>query len=316
MNLTKSQIIKRWGEIMAKDAYWFKHDSNARTDPKVMRLFRLHGVAGYGLYWIVIEMLRDAESYKLPIDSIPDICYTYQTDENIFHALFDVGLLSRDESHFYSDSLNQKMETYDEFREQRRVAGIRSGQKRRTDGGDATAQQPHSKSDTNERPTNGQEPPEEPPQKQPINEERTRVEHVFNERSTHVEHMPNYKRRGEEMRVDEMIERGEKNGQIPTGNNTRSALSLFEINPETIFDYLKTEFPNQKTNYKNISFDDLKRIADKYYFDRGRSNFKKNGKPIENWQSDVLGYIISYDENAPPKKYDEERKRKFLESTG
>jgi hypothetical protein len=284
---------------MAKDAYWFKHDSNARTDPKVMRLFRLHGVAGYGLYWIVIEMLRDAESYKLPIDSIPDICYTYQTDGNIFHALFDVGLLSRDESHFYSDSLNQKMETYDEFREQRRVAGIRSGQKRRT---------------ANERPTNGQEPPEETPLKQPINEERTRVEHVFNERSTHVEHVPNYKIREDKKR--EIEEEREKNGQIPTGNNTRSALSLFEINPKAIFEYLKTEYPNQKTNYKNIGFDDLKRIADKYYFDRGRSSFKKNGKPIENWQSDVLGYIISYDENAPPKKYDEERKRKFLESTG
>lgn len=43
---------------MAKDAYWFRHDSNASTDPKMMRLTAKYGCAGYGAFWRVIEFIH------------------------------------------------------------------------------------------------------------------------------------------------------------------------------------------------------------------------------------------------------------------
>ena len=42
---------------MAKDAYYFSHDANARLDPKNQAMICKYGMAGYGMYWIIIEML-------------------------------------------------------------------------------------------------------------------------------------------------------------------------------------------------------------------------------------------------------------------
>ena len=50
---------------MPKDAYYFKHDSNARNDPKIKALKQKYGIEGYGRYWIIIEILRESTGYKI-----------------------------------------------------------------------------------------------------------------------------------------------------------------------------------------------------------------------------------------------------------
>lgn len=52
---------------MSKEAYYFSHDTNARNDPKILALRDNWGVEGYGIYWVLIEMLRESNDYKLPI---------------------------------------------------------------------------------------------------------------------------------------------------------------------------------------------------------------------------------------------------------
>ena len=47
---------------MAKDAYYFSHDSNAKDDPKCMLLIEELQLEGYGIYWILIEVLREQEN--------------------------------------------------------------------------------------------------------------------------------------------------------------------------------------------------------------------------------------------------------------
>ena len=74
---------------MSKDAFYFSHDSNARNDLKCMRLRRLCGMAGYGLYWCVIEMLRDASEFRLPLAMREDIVYELRADDSHFAALID-----------------------------------------------------------------------------------------------------------------------------------------------------------------------------------------------------------------------------------
>lgn len=113
-----------------KDAFYFPHDSNARTDPKVIRLRRLSGLAGYGLFWCVVEMLRDAPGYRLEVEMIEDIVFELRTDGAVFDALFSCGLLERDEKHFWSASLQKRMNSFEEKREQARAAGRASAAKR------------------------------------------------------------------------------------------------------------------------------------------------------------------------------------------
>lgn len=50
-----------------KDAYFFSHDCNARNDPKILALRSIYGAEGYGVYFMLIEILREQPEYKLPI---------------------------------------------------------------------------------------------------------------------------------------------------------------------------------------------------------------------------------------------------------
>ncbi|MFG6179738.1 Lin1244/Lin1753 domain-containing protein, partial [Halomonas sp. THAF12] len=51
-----------------KNTYYFSHDGNARNDPKILSMRSVYGSEGYGWYWIIIEMLREQEDYKIKIN--------------------------------------------------------------------------------------------------------------------------------------------------------------------------------------------------------------------------------------------------------
>jgi hypothetical protein len=114
-----------------KDAFYFQHDSNAKSDLKCVRLRRLHGLAGYGLYWCVVESLRDATEFKLPLDQIDDLVFDLQTTREIFESLFDAtGLLEKDETHFWSNRLLREMNKMQAKRRAAANAGKASGRAR------------------------------------------------------------------------------------------------------------------------------------------------------------------------------------------
>jgi len=92
-----------------KEAYYFSHDSNARNDLKMVKLRRLCGLEGIGLFWCVVEMLREADRYKLSIDVISSICFELRVDEKIFENLFECELLKKNGSYFYTESLLKRM---------------------------------------------------------------------------------------------------------------------------------------------------------------------------------------------------------------
>ena len=112
---------------MAKDAYYFSHDSNARNDVRMIKLRRMGGLESVGLYWCVIEMLREADDYELPVDTIEDICYEFRVNITSFEILFICELLIQDESVFYSNSLKNRMVKLDEIKEKRAIAGREGG---------------------------------------------------------------------------------------------------------------------------------------------------------------------------------------------
>ena len=112
---------------MKKDAYWFSHDSNSRNDVKLVKLRRLHGLEGIGLFWCVVEMLREAKDYELSIESIDDIAYELRTDTSVFESMFQCGLFEKKGEIFYSQSLKHRMVEHDRLKEKRRVAGAKGG---------------------------------------------------------------------------------------------------------------------------------------------------------------------------------------------
>jgi len=112
-----------------KDAYWFKHDANAKDDPKCLVLIEEMGAEGYGIYWMLIESLRSETDYRLPLAVTKALSRRFNTsDEKVLTVISRYGLFQRDDEWFWSDSLLRRMNAYDEVKEKRRLAGRRGGE--------------------------------------------------------------------------------------------------------------------------------------------------------------------------------------------
>ena len=115
-----------------KDAFYFPHDSNARDDIKCVELLGDLGVEGYGIFWILIEMLREQPEYKYPVKLLPVIAKRYcVAPETVNDVVNKFGLFIVDENgFFFSESLSRRMATMDGKKEQARLAGEISALKR------------------------------------------------------------------------------------------------------------------------------------------------------------------------------------------
>lgn len=118
---------------MAKDAYYFSHDSNAKDDPKCMLLIEELQLEGYGIYWVLIETLREQENYKYPLKMIPVLARKFlTTKEKMLTVIEKYDLFEIENGEFFfSHSLNRRMSLMNNKREQARLAGKKSGEVRR-----------------------------------------------------------------------------------------------------------------------------------------------------------------------------------------
>lgn len=55
---------------MKKDAFYFPHFSNARHDRKIKRVLKDLGVEGYGLFFMLLEVLREQTDLKYPLSDV------------------------------------------------------------------------------------------------------------------------------------------------------------------------------------------------------------------------------------------------------
>jgi hypothetical protein len=113
---------------MKKDAYYFSHDSNAKDDPKCMMLIEQLGLEGYGIFWVLVETLRDQPNYKYPLDLLPAIARRYNTSfEKVktVVANYDLFIIDGDDF-FFSKSLNERMKIVNYSR----ISGIKGSLKR------------------------------------------------------------------------------------------------------------------------------------------------------------------------------------------
>lgn len=97
-----------------KDAYYFSHDSNAKDDPKCVLLIEQLGLEGYGIYWILVETLRDQPNFTYPLKLISALARRYNTTSEKMKAVvmgYDLFIVEND-SFFFSSSLIQRMNLY------------------------------------------------------------------------------------------------------------------------------------------------------------------------------------------------------------
>jgi hypothetical protein len=108
-----------------KEVPYFSHDSNARNDLKIAALIEDHEIEAYGIYWVIIEMLREQDEYKLPwgIMSFKGIAKAVgkKGETAYIQALImemcdpnKYDLLKKDTKHFWSESLISRMKVMQE----------------------------------------------------------------------------------------------------------------------------------------------------------------------------------------------------------
>ena len=108
---------------MKKDAYYFPHFSNARNDSKVIKLRRVLGVEGYGLYFMLLEILREQTDFKLSLSGVEDLAYEWHTSkEKIISVINDFDLFEIEYNLFFSSKLVLYLQPYIEKSERARFA--------------------------------------------------------------------------------------------------------------------------------------------------------------------------------------------------
>ena len=147
---------------MAKDAYYFSHDSNARQDPKILEMMSVYGSEGYGWYWILVEMLREQADYKLKLKgkytfnalAMQMQCKPDASERFVLDCVNEFELFISDDMYFWSESLIRRMSIREEVSQKRKKAAeARWGKKSDTptilEDDDANGMQMHSKSNAN-----------------------------------------------------------------------------------------------------------------------------------------------------------------------
>lgn len=113
-------------------ARYFSHDSNARNSDKLIRLRMRHGAAGYGVFFMILERLRDEEDY-MSVKDYNMIAFDLRVDASLIKSVVeDFGLFAftEDGKCFYSESFSQRMAVKDNISKKRsQAASIRSTKK-------------------------------------------------------------------------------------------------------------------------------------------------------------------------------------------
>lgn len=113
-----------------KTTNYFSHDSSARNDEKVIRLRMRHNAAGYGVYFMILERLREEADY-MSVKDYNMIAFDLRVDAALVKSVVeDFGLFAftDDGKCFYSESFSRRMGMKDAVKKKRSEAGKKGGE--------------------------------------------------------------------------------------------------------------------------------------------------------------------------------------------
>ena len=99
-----------------KDSYWFRHDASAGRGLKMRKMAHIYSHWGKGIYWDVVEILRDQTDYKFESDDsslqlLCDLvgCRTESRFLSWFRDCLRIGLFIEEEGFFFCPPLSKNM---------------------------------------------------------------------------------------------------------------------------------------------------------------------------------------------------------------
>lgn len=122
----------------SKESFYFSHDCGACRDLKIIKLRRKFGWEGYGVFWAVIEALRETSNYEIALEDADDLVFEFGFKREIFDFLFKCRLLTKDGDVFYSKSLKRRMELKDRRIKTNRENGRKGGRPKKSDNDNAS----------------------------------------------------------------------------------------------------------------------------------------------------------------------------------
>lgn len=109
---------------------YFSHDANARNSAKIIRLRMRYGAEGYGVYFMLLERLREEQTYSCECD-YDMLAFDFRVDANLIRAVVeDFSLFDIDGRRFYSRGFLARMAQKDEKSSRRSAAGRKGMQSR------------------------------------------------------------------------------------------------------------------------------------------------------------------------------------------
>jgi hypothetical protein len=112
---------------MEKDAYYFPHFCNARNDRKLRRLRKDLSIEGYGIYFMILEVLREQKDFRYPIKDIDLLADEFRTsEEKIKVVISKYNLFEIDENEqFFSPKFIEYLDPYLQQKQRNRINGIK-----------------------------------------------------------------------------------------------------------------------------------------------------------------------------------------------
>ncbi|MBQ6800402.1 MAG: DUF4373 domain-containing protein [Bacteroidaceae bacterium] len=114
---------------MKKDQY-IPHEVSMRNTSEVMNLIEKEGMAGYGIYWALMEYLRTQDDYKGDVRVLKSLARQLKTSiDRLMRILNSYGLFEVTDYTFLSLKLNSAMKPLED---KRKAMGARPDDDRRT----------------------------------------------------------------------------------------------------------------------------------------------------------------------------------------
>ena len=115
---------------MDKKEYYFKHDQSARHDLKIISMISDYGMQGYGMFWVLIEVLRSSKNYQIHDKeyNVSSLSYQMRVTPELLNKFIEdcvnkYELFIKGNGFFYSMRLRDDMEILDTMRENKVRAG-------------------------------------------------------------------------------------------------------------------------------------------------------------------------------------------------
>ena len=115
---------------MNKDTFYFPHDYEPTSDPKIQALLGEYGGLGYGVYWRVIEMLHSDSNHKLPLKQYVFLAIAKQMLASAEQILAIINFAAKqcelfvsDDEFIWSRRVNDNILKREEISQKRAISG-------------------------------------------------------------------------------------------------------------------------------------------------------------------------------------------------